>query len=300
MDSSVGVNSISTLKVGQAYQIKMAVAHTIEYPANSGIATSIADKANSTHSPTKTASIPPWFYINTGVSHTIIIPNTVNPAIDGAPVVAGDYVGVFYDSSGTLACAGYEVWSGTSALAVSAFGDDPTTSAKDGLTAGEPFRWKIWRQSDSHAFVAIATYLSAGGLDGIVSDTSKYNTNGISAIATLAGRIASVNVTDIPTQYTLMQNYPNPFNPSTTITFGLPERGRVRLTMYNTLGEQVAELTNGELEAGYHTVRFDASMLPSGVYFYRIHVRPLDSAIGRDSKSGAGSFVQTRKLLLLR
>jgi len=50
----------------------------------------------------------------------------------------------------------------------------------------------------------------------------------------------------------------------------------------------------------YHEVRFDATDLSSGVYFYRLQVRPLDSAIGRDAKSGAGDFVQTRKLLLLR
>ena len=51
---------------------------------------------------------------------------------------------------------------------------------------------------------------------------------------------------------------------------------------------------------GVHEVRFDASGLSSGVYFYRLQVRPLDSAIRRDSKSGAGDFVQTRKLVLVR
>jgi hypothetical protein len=118
-----------------------------------------------------------------------------------------------------------------------------------------------------------------------VTDTSKYTTNAISAISALAGSITSVTSRDIPAQFTLMQNYPNPFNPSTAITFGLPERSRVRLIVYNTLGEQVAGLSDGEMEAGYHTVRFDASMLSSGIYFYRIE---------------AGSFVQTRKFVLLR
>ena len=72
------------------------------------------------------------------------------------------------------------------------------------------------------------------------------------------------------------------------------------LTVFITLGQQVALLQNGEQEAWYHEVKFDGSGLSSGVYFYRMEVRPLDSAIGRDSKSGAGSFVQTRKLILLR
>lgn len=56
---------------------------------------------------------------------------------------------------------------------------------------------------------------------------------------------------------------------------------------------------NGEQEAGYHEVRFDGSGLSSGVYFYRMQVRGSDSASPRDSKSGAGSFVQTRKLVIL-
>ena len=65
------------------------------------------------------------------------------------------------------------------------------------------------------------------------------------------------------------------------------------------LGRQVSVLVNERREAGVHEVKFDGSGLLSGVYFYRIEVRPLDSAIGRDSKSGAGGFVQTRKLLLI-
>jgi hypothetical protein len=89
----------------------------------------------------------------------------------------------------------------------------------------------------------------------------------------------------IPDRSALLQNYPNPFNPSTTIRFGLPHRAHVILTLFNTLGQQVATLTNGEIDAGYHEVTFDGSGLPSGVYFYRIQ---------------AGDFSQTKKLLLLR
>jgi Secretion system C-terminal sorting domain len=104
----------------------------------------------------------------------------------------------------------------------------------------------------------------------------------------------------VPGAFTLAQNYPDPFNPSTTIRYGLPHTSNVSLTVFNTLGQQVALLQHGEQEAGYHEVRFDGSGLSSGVYFYRIQVRPLDSAIGRDSKSGAADFVQTKRLLLLR
>ncbi len=73
-----------------------------------------------------------------------------------------------------------------------------------------------------------------------------------------------------PTAYELQQNYPNPFNPSTIIRFGLPENARVRLTIYNQIGEQVAELVNGQMEAGYHQVTWNAANMSSGVYFYEI------------------------------
>ena len=89
----------------------------------------------------------------------------------------------------------------------------------------------------------------------------------------------------IPGAYALHQNYPNPFNPSTTICYGLPNRAHVTLAVFNTLGQQVAQIVNSDMEGGYHEVKFDGIGLSSGVYFYRLE---------------AGSFIQTRKLLLLK
>jgi hypothetical protein len=94
-----------------------------------------------------------------------------------------------------------------------------------------------------------------------------------------------LSTSNTPTQFSLSQNYPNPFNPSTIIRYGLPLRSQVALNIYNTLGQQVATLVNRNEEAGYHSVRFDGSNLASGAYFYRLQ---------------AGTYVETRKLLLLR
>ncbi len=104
----------------------------------------------------------------------------------------------------------------------------------------------------------------------------------------------------MPKAFALLQNYPNPFNPSTTIKYELPRASQVNLSVYDVLGRQVSVLVNERRNAGVHEVKFDASGLSSGMYFYRLQVRPLDSAIGRDSKSGAGDFVQTRRFLLLK
>ncbi|MDX9856539.1 MAG: T9SS type A sorting domain-containing protein [candidate division Zixibacteria bacterium] len=75
---------------------------------------------------------------------------------------------------------------------------------------------------------------------------------------------------DLPTSYGLAQNYPNPFNPSTIIEFSLPSAGPVSLLVYNVLGQEVSALVNRHMEAGVHSVTFDASGFPSGVYFYRL------------------------------
>jgi hypothetical protein len=82
-----------------------------------------------------------------------------------------------------------------------------------------------------------------------------------------------------------LRNYPNPCNPSTTIQYSLPQKREVTLAVYNTMGQQVSLLVQGEQDAGYHEVRFDGSHIASGVYFCRLQ---------------AGTLVETRKLLLLR
>jgi hypothetical protein len=99
------------------------------------------------------------------------------------------------------------------------------------------------------------------------------------------GTIASVEPGPIPLTFSLEQNYPNPFNPVTTIRFGLARTVDVNLTLYDILGRRVAVLVNERRDAGVHEVRFDATGLSSGVYFYQLK---------------AGESIQTRKLLLVR
>ncbi len=79
------------------------------------------------------------------------------------------------------------------------------------------------------------------------------------------------NNKSLPEDITLNQNYPNPFNPSTNISYTIPEHAQVNLTVYNTLGQQVAELVNKRQAAGSYSVTLNASDLPSGIYIYRLH-----------------------------
>ncbi len=76
-----------------------------------------------------------------------------------------------------------------------------------------------------------------------------------------------------PITFDLAQNYPNPFNPSTTIKFSMPEAGNVALKVFNVLGQQVKTLVNGFMEAGVHTVNFNAVNLNSGIYFYKLETQ---------------------------
>ncbi len=75
---------------------------------------------------------------------------------------------------------------------------------------------------------------------------------------------------ELPTQYSLEQNYPNPFNPTTNISFSIPEAGNVKLLVFNILGQEITTLVNETMNAGKYDVQFDASNLPSGIYFYSI------------------------------
>ena len=76
----------------------------------------------------------------------------------------------------------------------------------------------------------------------------------------------------LPSVYSLLQNYPNPFNPSTAISYQLSAVSRVSVKVFDLLGREIATLANGTFAAGTHTIQWDASNQPSGVYMYRLEV----------------------------
>ena len=80
-----------------------------------------------------------------------------------------------------------------------------------------------------------------------------------------------------PKNFELNQNYPNPFNPGTTIRFSIPEAGNVKLNIFNSLGEEVANLVDEFREAGTYKINYDASGLSSGIYFYQLRINEFTS-----------------------
>ncbi len=96
---------------------------------------------------------------------------------------------------------------------------------------------------------------------------------------------------NIPTSFTLYQNYPNPFNPSTVIRFALPFDSKVKLDIYNILGQRIAELINNAENAGYHEVVWNAANLASGVYIYRIEAT---------SNSGRNIYSDVKKMVMIK
>ena len=122
----------------------------------------------------------------------------------------------------------------------------------------------------NHNATSNILYVTVGGGAKVAAG----NPNGDASIASV-----------IPESNSLGQNYPNPFNPSTQIRFGLSEPLHVRLIIYDMLGREVAKLADEDMDAGYHSVSWNASNVSSGVYIYRL---------------SAGDFVQVKRMLVIK
>jgi hypothetical protein len=145
------------------------------------------------------------------------------------------------------------------------------------------------------ANISIAPAAATGGRDVSVTNASPGGgtstlANGFTIDTSPATGLEDV-MTVVPEDYALKEAYPNPFNPSTKIRFGMPERSRVKLEVYNMLGNVVAELVTGERSKGYYEVEWVAGNLPSGVYLVRMFSESLESS---------RRFVASRKVVLVK
>ena len=156
--------------------------------------------------------------------------------------------------------------------------DGGSTWVNQPIQGGTNFLNQIFFKDELHGWV--------GSWNGYVYATGTGGVTGIQPISS-----------EIPERFLLHQNYPNPFNPVTRIRFEIPsgvrgERSEVRLVVFDVAGREVAELVNGELQAGVYEYEFDGAGLSSGVYFYRIAVH--------SDKLQSGEFSETRRMVLVK
>lgn len=163
--------------------------------------------------------------------------------------------------------------------------------------------WDYFHMTDSGSTgYAKAVYTNAGDGDSHPSDAAaamaapKFVREIFGAAIAYEGTMSAGNErSSVPTELRLDQNYPNPFNPSTTIGYSLPYSGEASITVYNTLGQNIAEILHRYVDAGSFKTEWNAGNLPGGVYFYRLRLSP-DASSGRNF----GPLSLTKKLLLLK
>jgi hypothetical protein len=113
---------------------------------------------------------------------------------------------------------------------------------------------------------------------------TNYNSNSISLVPLASSNVNGIN-NHIHSSFHLHQNYPNPFNPATVISWELAESGSVKLSVYNLVGQRVVVLVDERKNAGHHSVEWEATNMPSGLYLCRLET---------------GGFVRTRKMILIK
>jgi Secretion system C-terminal sorting domain len=187
---------------------------------------------------------------------------TPSPALINTKYIYGDY------DPGTIPGLGTENGNGITKFTdlTENFSQTTVTSTIDKFPVGS----LIWSDVQNASYAAghanelykiLSAYVAAGGITAVKASPT------------------------VATTFNLSQNYPNPFNPSTQIDFSVPQQSTVQLKVYNTLGQLVATLVNGNLSAGSHSVTFDARNLASGLYIYRL---------------SAGNFTSVKKMMLLK
>jgi len=255
-----------------------------------------------------------WDYITT-------VP--VNPQMDHYNVVAPtlyDKVGTDIYWTGFLICAiGWDGWTYWNSNILAGWSEDnlpPAVPAKlaaapadkaitlswEAVTSEKIKYYTVYRQVNNGLLEKLNYTTDPEYVDNAIVRTNDYTYTVTATDFGLneSGQAEPVNVpkiivngieaTDLPTEFALKPNYPNPFNPETTIEFALPEASKVNLKIYNLTGQLVRELVANDYPAGYQKVIWDGrdqygKNVGSGVYIYTLK---------------AGSFSQTRKMILIR
>ena len=189
--------------------------------------------------------------VNTGINHTLLI---LGSAWKVSPEI-GDEIAVYdADRNMVSSVAWRPEQKGHAGLAI--WGDDETTSAKEGMSKGESFSIMYYDKSEDR-LQPVEVKRWERGSDIFIKD-------GVSVVGSL-----SLNK-ELKQEIELFQNVPNPVSEATEISFYLPKDSKVHLTVTNTIGQEIAVLASSRYKKGMHTVSMDASGLPAGIYFYKL------------------------------
>ena len=147
---------------------------------------------------------PPWTVVNTGKNATIAVPVAINPTLDGVALQSGDAVGAFYLRENIPVCGGYCIWTTGQSGVITVYGDDELTTVKDGFTEGELIHYRIWDATSGAEWDAQVTYQMGG---------PNYTTNGIMALASIAGFSYLTQDIVLPTGWSMISSYLSPQEP---------------------------------------------------------------------------------------
>ncbi|MEA3445908.1 MAG: T9SS type A sorting domain-containing protein, partial [Bacteroidota bacterium] len=237
-----GIDQIGNMNPGEGYQVKMSASDVLTYPANS-------------------ANISKKTVINLRSEYFGEILNTGNNMTLGIPLSAwenipdkGDEIAVFTHSGLLVGSGVFEEGN----LAICIWGNDKLSDYQDGIADNEKFTVKLWNKKEGS--------LSKIEVTQWIEGDNSYSPNRISIMGKLT--LSEKNSQD---EVVIHQNKPNPFKGKTEISFYLPEKMQVELSVYDAIGEKLIELIpESDMSGGLHKYEFDARNLATGTYFYKL------------------------------
>jgi len=284
-----------SMRQGEGYKLKLTSSNTLnnfQYTTDSttAILESHLGKPGGNNSNTSSMETSHFQFRNrTQEAYPIVL---VDIAIEGISPAAGDEIGVFMWD--TL-CVGAIPYSGGGKTIITAWEDEiMTPDSVDGYGPGQIMSFKYWDDSESQE-IALNLGYTISSTPAVNSVYTTVPIFGEKSYARISFGGVSTNII-IPDKFQLHQNYPNPFNPTTKIKFDLPEPSKLKLEIFNILGQRVITLKDQIYSAGYKEVLWDGKSssggeISSGLYFYRIEVKEMTTG---------KQYQQTKKMMLLK